>query len=118
MKKAIVLVIVCATVVGGAWLARRDLAFGQAAETKETKDQGITKTKAEWEKLVQDRVALALKEKARRIHDAENWDTAIFNGVEYTVYTGPGQVMAVRPVQQKTPPKTGPRPTTGMTPAK
>jgi len=109
MKKAIVFVISCAVLVGGVWLAR-EVAFGQATE----KEEGVTKTKAEWEKLVQERVALALaKEKSQvsdqKIAQLDNWHIVIFRAVEYTIYTGPGAVINARPVPTGQPRGTAPR---------
>ena len=109
MKKAIIVfVIFLGIVAGSAWLTR-ELAFGQTAEKEKT----VTKTESEWERLLQERIAAALaKEKAQPVSDkqilqADNWHTAIYKGVEYTVYTGPGQVMATRLVPPKTQPKPG-----------
>ena len=109
MNKA-VLLLACVIVAAGAWLAR-DFAFAQAGKEK---DEGITMSKQQWEDWGEKRIAAALaKEKAdtsdQKIVQPENWHTAIFNGVEYTIYTGPGQVMYRRNLQPaaKPAPKTG-----------
>ena len=123
MKKAIVFVIFLGIVAGSTWLTRQ-LVFGQTEE----KEKSVSKTESEWERLVQERIAMALaKEKAQPVSDkqillADNWHTAIYKGVEYTVYTGPGQVMATRLVPPKTQPKPSdgkpPKPATSKAPAK
>ena len=84
----------------------------RADDVKE-KAEGITMTKQQWEDWAQKRITAALaKEKAdtsdQKIVQAENWHTAIFNGVEYTIYTGPGQVMYRRTFSP--PPNRPPRP--------
>ncbi len=115
MKKAIVFVISCATVVGGIWLAR-EVAFGQTAE----KEEGITLTKSQFEKLVDNRVAQTLKGMEpvsdKRISQADNWHVVEFNRVRYTIYTGPGTVIDARPVQNTQPRGTAPR--SGSAPSK
>ncbi|MGO8691167.1 MAG: hypothetical protein ACLQLG_16215 [Thermoguttaceae bacterium] len=99
MKKAIVSVILCATLVGGVWLVRQ--VWGQTTE----KEEAVTMTKSQFEKLVEARVAEALKAKTPQdtdkvIHRAENWHTAIYNGSVFTIYTGPGVVALALPDQR------------------
>jgi hypothetical protein len=111
-------------IVAGSARLMRELAFGQTEEKEKT----VTKTESEWQRLVQERIAQALaKDKAQPVSDkqillADNWHTAIYKGVEYTVYTGPGQVMATRLVPPKTQPKSGDgklqKPATSKAPAK
>ena len=102
MNKVIVLVISSLVVVAGGWLAR-DFALGQATEEK-----SITMTQSKWEELIQKRIAEALakaKEDTsdQKIRRVDNWHTAIYNGVEFTIYTGPGQAMIIRSVQPTRP---------------
>ena len=61
MKKAIVSVILCATLVGGVWLVRQ-VALGQITE----KEEAVTMTKSQFEKLVEARVAEAPERRRRR----------------------------------------------------
>jgi len=63
------------------------------------------------EKLVEQRMAQRMLEETstldQQILDPKNWHTAIFNGVNYTIYTGPGDIAGARWANQSppTPPK-------------
>ena len=56
----------------------------------------VTLTEAELDKLVEQRMAHAMLQESRSLSEEilqpDNWHTAIFNGVKYTIYTGPGEV--------------------------
>jgi hypothetical protein len=97
MKRILVSLAACAAVLTGGWLAL-NLAFGQAKEKEAEKS--YTLTTSQLEEYVQKRVnqALAADKQAtdQKVLNGENWHTAIYKGVEYTVYTGPGQVLATR----------------------
>jgi hypothetical protein len=100
MRKVSVLLVSSAVVFGG-WLAL-NLASAQ------TKEKAITLTEKQWEDLVQKRIAQAMSKEQvpdERILQPENWHTAVYKGVEYTIYTGPGQVMLNRlaPAQPRGP---------------
>jgi hypothetical protein len=113
MKRVVLFLISSAVVVGAGWLAL-DLASGQS------KEKSITLTEQQWEDLIQKRVAQALAKDQvshERIVQSQNWHRAIFNGVEYTVYTGPGQVLATRWAQVPAQPKE-PSSSPARTPAK
>jgi hypothetical protein len=106
MKKAIVSVIFCAAVVGGAWLAKQ-VAFGQATE----KEESVTVTKSQLERLIDTRVAQLMKGMEpvsdKMILRGDNWHTAIFEGFKYTIYTGPGQFINMQPVPRAGAPRSG-----------
>ena len=97
MKRSIGLLFSCLALVGSAWLAQA--VWGKTAETKE---KTITITKSQFDKYIAEAVA-ADREKTPRDKDKpatdeqvlkpENWHKAIFNKVEYVIYTGPGQAM-------------------------
>jgi len=86
-------------VLAGGWLAL-DLAFGQTKDSEKEKEKTYTLSTSQLEEYVQKRVNQALAaEKTttdQKVLNAENWHTAIYKGVEYTVYTGPGQALATR----------------------
>ncbi len=98
MKRTVLLLVVCVSILGGAWLS-------QAVVAQAPADKKISLTQAEWEKLLADRVAKAVAEKEATSPDkqkpvsdeailkAENWHTATFNKAQYVIYTGPGQIM-------------------------
>jgi len=66
MKKLLVVLLSAVVVLGGTWLVR-DWASAQGPKEGIGLDQ--------------------------KILDPDNWHRAIFNGVEYTIYTGPGQIL-------------------------
>jgi hypothetical protein len=66
MKKSLWVLLFAVVVLGGSWLAR-DWASAQGPKEKANLDQ--------------------------KILDPDNWHKAIFNGVEYTIYTGPGTIL-------------------------
>ena len=74
-----------------------NLAFGQVAKEKE---KTFTMTETQLEEYVQKRIAqAAAKDQGnldQKILQPENWHTAVYSGVEYTIYTGPGQAMMTR----------------------
>ena len=78
-----------------------------------TAEKTVTLTEKQLEDLVQQRVAQAMLEDRAgldaKIVRPESWHTAVYNGVEYTIYTGPGQVMPTRLAQPPArPPATPP----------
>jgi len=96
MKKSICgLLFVAAVLAGGWWLA------SQRADAQTEKAEPVVPlTKSQFEKLVAQRIAEALaKEKQdkaaldKTILQADSWHTAIFENIEYVVYTGPGTVV-------------------------
>ncbi len=56
----------------------------------------VTLTKPELEALVPQRMAQAMIDGTQSVREAvlqpQHWHSAIFNGVEYTIYTGPGDI--------------------------
>lgn len=72
--------------------------WGAAAEQEPqpTVAKSITITKAELDAMVSQRMAQAMLEESRSLHaevlQEKHWHTAIFNGVAYTIYTGPGDI--------------------------
>jgi hypothetical protein len=118
MKRIVVLTIACGAVLSGAWIAR-SVVWGQAAE------KSFTMTQSQWEELIKKRIADAQAKEGKegpvtdqKILQPENWHKAIYNGVEYTIYTGPGQVLATRwaPPPQKAGAKLGAKPAESKTP--
>ena len=95
MKRFTVLLFSCLALAGSAWLAHVVL-----AQTAETKEKTITITKSQFDKYVAEAVA-ADREKAGRekpatdeqVLNPQNWHKAIFNKMEFVIYTGPGQAM-------------------------
>lgn len=76
------------------------VAFSAEKEKAEPAEKSVTITEKQLNELVERRIAQRMLEDKTTLDDrilkSENWHTAIFNGVEFTVYTGPGQVMATR----------------------
>ena len=108
MKRAIVAVIFCATVVGGVWWGERS-PLGKPGEGRGRHDDQVAVRE-----LVDARVAQALKGMEpvsdKTILRGDNWHTAIYDEVKYTIYTGPGVVVLGLPVQRgpkATPPRSG-----------
>jgi len=103
MKKPFLAAIGAAVLAGAFWLGR-DLAFAQPKAA----EKSYTLTESQLEDFVQKRIAQALakgdKGVEQKVMAPESWHTAIFNGVEYTIYTGPGQAMATRWAQSGTKP--------------
>jgi len=107
MKRPTGLLLSCLALAGSVWLAH--VVFGQNTETKE---KTITITKSQFDKYVADAVA-AEREKAQRDKDRpatdeqvlnpQNWHKAIFNKVEWVIYTGPGTVLFHHWVESKPP---------------
>lgn len=95
MKRIVTAVAAFTAVVVGGWLAL-NLAFGQAKDKEKT----YTMTESQLEEYVQKRVAQTQSKDGpdldKKILQPENWHTAVYSGIEYTVYTGPGQVMMAR----------------------
>jgi hypothetical protein len=109
MKRIFVSLAACLALLAGGWLAL-NLAFGQAKDNE--KEKTYTLTTSQLEEYVQKRVNQALATDKmtadQKILNSENWHTAIYKGVEYTVYTGPGQVLATRwakPAAEPKPPE-------------
>ena len=99
MKRSTVLLFSCLSIAGSAWLAH--VVWGQTAETKE---KTFTITKSQLDKYVDDQISKAVAaEREKSQHDKpatdeqvlnpQNWHKAIFNKIEWVVYTGPGQIM-------------------------
>ena len=94
MKRSTVLLFSCLALAGSAWLAH--VVWGQNAEPKE---KTITITKTQFEKYVAEAVAAdrALRDKQvatdEQVLNPQNWHKAIFNKMEFVIYTGPGQAM-------------------------
>jgi hypothetical protein len=109
MKRILVSLTACAAVLAGGWLAL-NLAFGQAKEKE--KEKSYTLTTSQLEEYVQKRVNQALATDKltadQKILNGDNWHTAIYKGVEYTVYTGPGQALATRWAKPAAEPKPPP----------
>ncbi|MGA2032706.1 MAG: hypothetical protein ABSG68_10645 [Thermoguttaceae bacterium] len=109
MKRVYLLVVTAAAIVGGGWLVR-DLAQAQAPEKAapaET-EKGITLTKSQWQELLAKKVAEALAKEIgtppvsdKQVLERGNWHTAVYNGTEFTVYTGPGQALVIADVAAK-----------------
>ncbi len=99
MKRIFVSLAACAALLAGGWLAL-NLAFGQTKEKDKEKEKTYALTDSQLEEYVQKRVHQALATDKRttdeKVLSSENWHTAIYQGVEYTVYTGPGQALATR----------------------
>jgi hypothetical protein len=99
MKRILVSLAACVAVLAGGWLAL-NLAFGQAKEKEKDQEKTYTLTTSQLEEYVQKRVNQALAADKlttdQKTLAPENWHTAIYKGVEYTIYTGPGQALATR----------------------
>ena len=112
MKRIFVSLAACAALLAGGWLALGvfNLAFGQTKEKEKT----YTLTASQLEEYVQKRVNQALATDKmtadQKILNPENWHTAIYKGVEYTVYTGPGQALATRWAKPAAEPKPAAKP--------
>jgi len=115
MKRSTVLLFSCLALVASAWLA--SIVWGQTAETKPA-EKTFTITQSQLDKYVGDQVTKAVAaEREKAAHDkpatdkpvtddqvlkAENWHRAVFDKMEFVVYTGPGQAMMhhwVQPAQ-------------------
>ena len=105
MKRSTVLLFSCLALAGGTWLAH--VVWAQTAETNRTR-RLFTITKSQLDKYVTEKVAKAVaaeREKAAprshcdkpvtddQVLKAENWHRAVFDKMEFVVYTGPGQAM-------------------------
>ncbi len=94
MKRIMILAAIAALGCCGYWAAN--------AQEKEPQpeEKTVTITKKQLEAIVEQRIARQMLEDKvtldQRILQGQNWHTAVFNGVEYTIYTGPGQVLATR----------------------
>jgi hypothetical protein len=111
MKRIVVSLAACAALLGGGWLAL-NLAFAQTQEKE--KEKSYTLTASQLEEYVQKRVkqsqAADKLTADEKILNSENWHTAVYKGVEYTVYTGPGQVLATRWAKPAAEPKSSEKP--------
>ena len=124
MKRSTVVLFSCVALAGSAWLAH--VVWGQTAETKE---KTFTITQSQLDKYVADQIAKALAAENKnkpasdeQVLSPQNWHKAIFNKVEFVVYTGPGQAMfhhwvqdAVKPPAARSGAATMPK--SGATPA-
>jgi hypothetical protein len=95
MKRFTLLFFSCVALAGSAWLTH--VVWGQAADTKE---KTFTITQSQLDKYVADQIAKAgaADHKDKPVTDEqvlklENWHRAVFNKMEFVVYTGPGQAM-------------------------
>ena len=79
------------------------------SEAQPPQEKTITVTEAQLDQLVERRIAQQMiaeqKTLGDRILEGRNWHVAVYEGVVYTIYTGPGTVVGVRPYQQ--PPTAG-----------
>ncbi len=106
MKRSTVLLFSCLALAGGTWLAH--VVWGQTAEVKPAeKTFTITQTQldeyvakkiekavaAEREKAAQEKPAADRLVTDDQVLKAENWHRAVFDKMEFVVYTGPGQAM-------------------------
>ena len=126
MKRSTVL-FSCLAVAGGIWLAH--VVWAQTADTGE---KTVTITKSRFDKLVADEVAKAVaaeREKAAadkstgdkvvtddQVLKAENWHRAVFDKMEFVVYTGPGQALMHHWTEAPPMPKGGVAPRSGTAP--
>ena len=111
MKRIVVSLAACVALLGGSWLAL-NLALGQTQEKE--KEKSYTLTASQLEEYVQKRVKQSQSADKltadEKILYPENWHTAVYKGVEYTVYTGPGQVLATRWAKPAAEPKSSEKP--------
>ena len=100
MKRIFVSLAACVALLAGVWLALGVLNLVMAQTKEKEKEKSYTLTASQWEELVQKRINQALATDKmtadQKVLNPENWHTAIYKGVEYTVYTGPGQALATR----------------------
>jgi len=72
----------------------------RSAQSQESGPKSVTITEAQLEKLVEQRMADAMIKEQRSLSkevlQGKHWNRAIFDGVEYTIYTGPGDVVRVK----------------------
>jgi hypothetical protein len=77
-----------------------------AQEKKEEpqEEKKVTITESQLDQIVERRIAQMMLQEKRslqeRILESQNWHVAIFEGMTYTVYTGPGDVVAAWPYKQ------------------
>lgn len=97
MKRYFALSVVLTFVVAGLW------AWTANAEPKGPKT--ITVTEKQLDEMVQRRHAQMVLKEERSLHEevlqGKHWHTANFNGLVYTIYTGPGDVVCVAPSVEK-----------------
>jgi len=107
MKRVAILAVIAVVFCFGYWAAN-----AQQAEPQ-PKEQTVTITKKQLEEIVEKRIAKRMLDESasldQKILQPGNWHTAVFNGVEFTIYTGPGQVLQTRwaAAPQATPPAEG-----------
>jgi len=118
MKRIVILAIVAAAGCGGYWAWAQQAEPEPPAEPPPAEEK-YTLTRSQLEAYVEQRIAQHALQESMSLHEkilqGENWHTAVFNGMEYTVYTGPGQVLATRPAPEAT--EGEPPASTGETPA-
>jgi hypothetical protein len=95
MKRSTVVLFSCLAFAGSAWLAHT--VWGQMVATPE---KTFTITQSQLDKYVADQIAKAMATDPRnrpatdeQVLKPENWHKAIYNEMEFVVYTGPGQAM-------------------------
>jgi len=77
-------------------------AYGQEKEPKKEapKEKTITITESQLEAIVEQKIAQQLIDDTQtldaKILEPQNWHYAYYRGVEYTIYTGPGQMLCTR----------------------
>lgn len=84
-------------------------------EAQPPQEKTITVTEAQLNELVERRIAHQMiaeqKSMQERILEGRNWHVAVFEDTAFTIYTGPGTVVGVRPYspppkqEASTPPK-------------
>ena len=102
-------VVLCFGVV--AWMA-----YGQEkpkAPPKDTpKEKTVTITESQLNTLIESKIAQQLIDDTltldQKVLESKNWHYAYYRGVEYCVYTGPGQMLSTRwaPPEEKPKPET------------
>ena len=93
MKRIGILAVVI-LLLAGLWAVQ-----AQQAQPPNPTEKTVTITESHLERLVEQRIAKRLlaeqKTLDQEVLDPKHWHTAIYEGVVYHVYTGPGDAMAV-----------------------
>lgn len=70
------------------------------ADDSSLKKDTVTMTQEELTKLINHHVTVALKGDSRtqyqKISSPENWTVTVYRGVEYVIYSGPGEIASAR----------------------
>jgi len=119
MKRIVIPAIVAAVGCCGYWAALAQQAEPEPPAQPPAAEKTYTLTESQLKAYVDRCIAQNALQESMSLHErilqGENWHRAVFNGMEYTVYTGPGQVLATRPVEPA--PEGEPPATTPETPA-